>query len=241
MVRVEVKEFKRIGLRAGFVLDGFPSVGLASTIAANYLVSSLKMDQVAALDCDYFPPVSMIYASKPKFPARVYVDPSYRLAVFISEFSPAPFLNRPLAKTMLGWSLEKGASTMITSMFLPLGEAEGEQFDILGVGSTERARERLGACGVRQLDVGMIAGIAGTLLNEGRWAEFDVICLVARARPEIPDARAAARIIETLDKLIPDMQVDVKPLYEEAERIEERLKLLRKQASPVQPPTNLYV
>jgi len=89
--------------------------------------------------------------------------------------------------------------------------------------------------------VGMIAGVAGTLLNEGRWAEFDVICLVARARPEIPDARAAARIIETLDKLIPDMQVDVKPLYEEAERIEERLKLLRKQASPVQPPTNLYV
>jgi predicted ATP-grasp superfamily ATP-dependent carboligase len=47
---VEVRPFKRVNLMGGVVIDGFPSVGFVSTIAATYLISSLKLDQIAAMD-----------------------------------------------------------------------------------------------------------------------------------------------------------------------------------------------
>lgn len=76
----------------------------------------------------------------------------------------------------------------------------------------------------------MITGITGILLNEGRRMDFDVITLVAEVRPDIPDARAAAKVIEVIDKIVPTIKIDVKPLYKEAEKIEGFIKKLREQA-----------
>ena len=44
------------------------------------------------------------------------------------------------------------------------------------------------------------------------------------ANGAIPDARAAARIIERLDGLLPAIKLDTEPLLEEAQRIEEQIK-----------------
>jgi len=44
------------------------------------------------------------------------------------------------------------------------------------------------------------------------------------ANGAIPDARAAARIIKTLDGLLPAIKLDPEPLLEEAQRIEEQIR-----------------
>ena len=44
----------------------------------------------------------------------------------------------------------------------------------------------------------------------------------------MPDARAAARIIDKLNMLFPAIQLDAEPLLEEAERIEEQIKTMLK-------------
>jgi predicted ATP-grasp superfamily ATP-dependent carboligase len=49
------------------------------------------------------------------------------------------------------------------------------------------------------------------------------------------DAMAAAKIIEAIDKLLPEIKIDVKPLYEQAKQIEEQLRKLRVQAKPAEP------
>ena len=111
-----------------------------------------------------------------------------------------------------------------------------------GVGSTDRARDRLTSNGIKQLSFGMIPGISGLLLNEGRWADFDVISLVAPVHPEMPDVKAAVKVVEVIDKLIPEIEIDIETLYQEAEKIAERIKALRRQAKPVepQPPIGMY-
>jgi uncharacterized protein len=238
---IEVREFKKISLEGGTVLDGFPSVGLATSIAATYLISTLNLDQVAALESERFPPLSMVYDSKPKFPARIYASDKWRIAVFLAEFSPDPHLDREIAKTMLGWAREHYCSLVISPVEMPLGQEKEEVGEeVFGVGSTERARQRLRKSGINELGVGIVAGVAGVLLNEGRWSDFDIISLGVRSHKEYPDARAAAKVVEAIDKLLPDLQIDVKPLYEEAEAIETRLKALRTQAKPVQPPPGIY-
>ncbi len=50
MFEIEVRRFKNMNLEGGAVIDGFPSVGLVSTIAASYIIASNTLDQIAALD-----------------------------------------------------------------------------------------------------------------------------------------------------------------------------------------------
>jgi len=75
------------------------------------------------------------------------------------------------------------------------------------------------------------------LLNEGRMKDFDVVTLLSEAHPEYPDARAAARVIETINKLLLHTRLDAKPLYEEAERIEMQLKSIHEQTEAAKKPT----
>ena len=232
MIEIEVREFKKHDLRGGIIIDGFPNIGLVGAIFSSYLVAAKGLDQIACLDSEKFPPVSMIFDGKPKFPARIYGGMDPRIAVFVAEFTPPPALDRPLAKKMLAWAIEQKASMIITSVTLPFLEDEGIRTDspVLGVGSTQRAREMLAKAGIGVFDIGMITGAPAVLLNEGRWSDFDVIALVVKAHPLVPDHRAAAKIIEAISRLVPNMKINVEPLYEEANKIEERLKSVRAQA-----------
>jgi uncharacterized protein len=242
-MEVEIREFKKMKLNGATVIDGFPSIGVVNTIAANYLVAMLNLDQIAALDSDRFPAVSMIYATKPKFPARIYASEESKIVVFLSEFRIQPHLYRPLAKTLLNWSKEQDCSLIISPVEFP---AElfpvDEELSVQGVGSTDRARERIISNGIKQLSFGMIPGISGQLLNEGRWADFDVITLTIPMQPDIPEVKAAVRAVEAIDKLVPEIEIDIAPLYQEAERIAERLSTIRRQAKPIesQPPWGVY-
>jgi uncharacterized protein len=237
---VEVRPFKRVNLEGGVVIEGFPSIGLVSTIAATYLISSLKLDQIAAMDSAWFPPVSMIYAEKPKFPARIYARAQDKIAVCLSEFTPSTYLDRFIARSILSWAKEQKCSLVISPCGVPIlkqGDRERPETPMIhGVGATEPARKKLREAKIHLLEFGAVPGVSGALLNEGRWSNFEVIALLVEAYHEIPDARAAASIVEAIDKILPQIEVDVSPLYDEAERIETRLKAIRAQAKPVENP-----
>jgi len=192
LIEIEIREFKKHDIRGGIVIDGLPNIGLVSPIFSSYLVGVLQLDQIACLDSDYFPPASMIFAGKPKFPARIYAGTNPKLAIFVAEFTPPPVLDRPLAKKIFSWAIEQKASMIITSVPLPV--LEDDEVDdgapVLGVGSTQRARELLAKAGIKRFDIGIVTGTPGVLLNEGRWANFDVIALIVKAHPTAPDHRA---------------------------------------------------
>jgi len=236
MVEITIHKFKDMDVEDATVVDGFPTIGLVSTIAANYLIGELKLDQISALDSPKFPSVSMIYASKPKFPARIYADEKTKVVVFLSEFTPPPFLARALAKIVLDWSIKHKCRRIIIPEGIPTEKPDTEELDVYGVGSSDRARADMKKHHINQLETGIITGVAGVLLNEGRRANFDVISLLAEVKAGMPDARAAGKIIELIDKLIPSIKIDVKPLYKEAERIENYLRVLREKSKPAAEP-----
>jgi uncharacterized protein len=226
-------------LRGATIINGFPTVGLVSTITANYLIGALKLDQIGALDSDAFPPVSMIYASKPKFPARIYADEESKVVVFLSEFTSMPDLVRPIAWTFFSWAKEHECRRIVAPEVFFVKKEIGQDLGVYGVGNTDRAREEIKKLRIKQLVTGMVTGISGVLLNEGRRINFDVISLIATVRPDMSEARAAAKVIEVIDELIPTIKIDVEPLYEEAEKIEGYIKRLREQAKSATKPTTI--
>ncbi len=234
MAGVEIRTLKEVDLKGGTVVAAFPSVGLVSTISATYLIQMLPTDQVCALESEDFPSVSMIYAKKPKFPARVYASPAHRIAIFICEMSLPGRVHRPVAYTLMDWAKQHGARQIVTLEGLP-SDSEApfkSQPGVWGVGSTDRARAELDKAKIAQLETGMIAGVSGVLLNEGRWRAQDVIALLAEARAEVPDAHAAVSLVHALDDLLPELDVDLGPLKDQAKSLEEFLQKLKQQATP---------
>lgn len=239
---ITIHKFKNMNLEWATIISGFPTVGLVSTIVANYLIPTLKLDQISAIDSSAFPPVSMVYAGKPKFPARIFADEKLKIVVFLSEFNFGTGLARPIANKILQWAIENKCKRIITPEGFPCEEQSehsdlSEDLEVYAVGTTDSVREEIKNLGIKQLDTGVISGVSGVLLNEGRRQNFDVIALLADVRPNIPDARAAAKVIEIIDRLVYGLNIDVKPLYEQAENIENYLKTLKSQAKPVVPPT----
>lgn len=231
---VEIYEMKKIDLRDAVILDGFPSVGLVSSIVANYIIESLGLEQIAIVDSEYFPSVALVRNWEPLNPVRVYggkVKDSTKIAVFVSEFQmPAPII-KPIASLILDWADEKRAEMLVTPEGL-ITEERKEKVDVYGVASTEYASKKIPE-GVLKFEEGVITGVSGVLLTEGKKRERDVIALLAEAHPDYPDARAAARIVEVLNDMLGGVKIDPQPLYQEAEKIEKNIAEIRKKASQV--------
>ena len=116
-MELEVYEIKKMDLRDAVVIDGFPSVGLVSSIVANYIIESLQLEQIAIVDSDYFPSVALVREWCPLSPVRIYggkIKDDLKIGVFVSEFQiPTPLI-KPLASLMLDWADEQRASLIVT-------------------------------------------------------------------------------------------------------------------------------
>lgn len=241
---IQIYELRRMDLRGATVIDGFPSVGLVSSIVANYLINALHLVQIGIMDSTLFPTVALVRDGKPMNPVRIYAGsrdtPSGadQLVVFISEFQPPSNLIKAIASTVLDWAQDQRCNQLVCPEGLIVDkEAETIGPAVYGIGSTERANEVLKRNDVAKFEEGVITGVAGVLLNEGRKRDFDVITLLSEAHPDYPDARAAARVIETINKILLHTDLDAKPLYDEAERIENQLRSIHQQTEEAKKPT----
>lgn len=235
---IKIYEFKKMDLSDATIIDGFPSVGLVSSIAANYLIKVLDLKHIGIMDSSQFPTVSLIRDAKPLSPVRIYAGEKGpkgdQIVAFISEFQAPPNLVRPIAYEMVKWAEEQRCKMIVSPEGLvvdPELRDSAEISDIVfGIASTARSRELIKQHGIRSFEEGVISGVAGVLLNEGRRRDFDVVTLLAEAHPDFPDAKAAALVLDAIDKILLGIDFDAKPLFEEAQRIEAHIKDIRKQA-----------
>jgi uncharacterized protein len=245
MANVEIVELRKMDLRGAVVIDGFPSVGLVSSIVANYLIALLKMEYIAVMDSDSFPTLSLIRNGEPLGPARVYARPELRegeqqVVVFSTELQPSASILRDIGTAILDYAEAQRCRLVISAGGLIIErdeelEAEEEEekgeVAVYGIGSTESASQLILKADAEPFVEGVISGTAGVLLNEGKRRHIDVVTLLAEARPDVADARAAALILAAIDQMVLHMNLNVEPLCKEAERLEAQLKILHKDAA----------
>jgi uncharacterized protein len=241
MPSVDVYDLKRVDLSNAVVIDGFPSVGLVSSIVANYLIALLKMEYIAVLDSDAFPTLSLIRNGEPLGPARIYARPDLKLGeqqivVFSTELQPSANLLREIGTAIIDFAISQRCRLVISAGGLIIEREEGVEPEkgeiaVYGIGSTEAAQELLKKADAEPFIEGVISGTAGVLLNEGRRRGFDVVTLLAEAKPDAADAGAAALILAAIDQMVLHMNLNVEPLCKEAERLEAQLKILHRDAA----------
>ena len=250
--QVRIYEVKRTDVEGAIVIDGFPSVGLVSSIVANYLIDTLEMEQIGIVESPAFPTVSLVRNGKPQHPVRIYAGtPAHganatgkvpdRIVAFVSEFHPAPAIIHPLATAILDWVQEQRCSMVVSpeGLLVERNPAEPQRgsgprlqdVKVYGVASTRKAQELYIEPNMLPFTEGVITGIAGVLLNEGRRRGFDVLTFLSEAQADYPDARAAAKVIETINRILLRSPLDPVPLYHEAERIEQQLLTIQRHAA----------
>ena len=235
---VKIVDFEYVDLQGATVIAGFPSIGLVSTIAANYLIDALNLRQIGCMQSSHFPALSVVHTGEPLSPVRIYAGDKAtgnKIVIFVSEFKPKPHLINSISDTIMKWVTEKKCKLLISpeGMVVEGKSSKDESVsDAYAIGSTDSARRMLISKNIAQFKNGIIAGVSGVLLNIGKQSDFEVISILTEAHPNYPDARAAASAINVI-ATITDTEINVAPLYEESERIEQQLQKFHKQAKPM--------
>lgn len=221
---IETLRYTDLGLEDPVGIVGFPSVGLVSSIAANFYVSKLKMTPIAGLTGPEMPPYCLITDNVAYPPIRMYgLKGSARkrdVVMCTSEFAPKPDDCHEIASTVLSELRDLGCRTVICLEGIPR-TSESEAAVICGSGSS--CGKVVESSGLQKMDNGMIKGISGIMMYLGRSHGMDVITVMCPANPGMPDPGAATGFIEPLSKMVRGLKVDPKPLLEEAEEVRRRL------------------
>lgn len=253
MEDIEIIEYKKIDLSNSLLVVAFPTVGLISSIAGHYIIDTLKLDEIGAILSKEFMPATIIHNSKPSPPIRIYAGERKcgpdgnceQLAVIISEFMPPYNLIKPLADIILQWAKEKGCKTVVSFEGTHALGDKKRKLKVYGIGSNPDMKKFLKGYKIEETKEGMITGVTGVLLYEGVLIKRDVICLLSEAHSSYPDSRAAGNLLKKLDIMLPQIKIDPKPLYKEAEKIEAQIKNFIDQSKPTAPslppiPSQMY-
>jgi uncharacterized protein len=222
-------------LRGAMMVVGFPTHGLVGSVAASYLVHALDMQPVAYMISEEFPPTVVMEEGLVSAPVRFYasklvcgVDRSCdQLVVVIADIQPPVGMLNSLGRVLLDWAEGKGVAFVAAIEGQPM-EAEVNG-DARVVAMANRAAAPLLEKYQFSAANGVVTGLAGGLLLGAISRPTPVLCFVAQAHKDYPDARAAAKVIETLNPLVPLLALDTKPLREKALQIETEMRATLRQ------------
>lgn len=209
--------------KSPIMIEGFPGFGLVGTIASEFLIDHLKTEQIGKILFDDMPAMVAIHENKVVEPLGVFYDKKYNL-VIIHAVTASQGVEWKIADALVKISKQLTAKEMISLEGVGSSE-EVHESRAFYYASDKKNGEKLKASGVKPLKEGIIMGVTGALLVR---SETPLTCIFAEAHTNLPDSKAAAKVIETLDKYL-GLEVDYKPLLQQAEKFEGKLKgLLQK-------------
>lgn len=223
------------------VISCFPSAGLATTVAALYMVKTLNLARIGRFESPEMLPIAVIQGGEVNPPIRVYGRKD--LAVVVSEFPPSPAQASAISNAIVEGAVARKARWILgLEGVIPHPDGESEE-------ALEAPDEKVWAAisrpdagimkaftpsGVLPLEDGIIGGVSGALLIQGISGPIPVAVLLVSAHTGegYPDHRAGATLIEAVDRILPEVRIDTGPLRAQAEEIEKALRAAMKSRSP---------
>ncbi len=214
---MRVVETKRVEARDLYLAIGLPDVGLVGSISSAYLVDVLGMEEAGYIESDILPPLMVIHKSEAKHPIRLYTKDN--LALLVSEVPIPPEAINLLGKIIVEWAKTHNSKLILSLAAIPIpNRVEVEEPEVYGLAVTEQAKGAMPKSGLKPLEEGMIVGPYAAIIRECIKAEQPCITILAQSHYQYPDPGAAAAVIMAMSKTI-GIEVDVKPLLEQAEEI----------------------
>ena len=211
------------------IIEGFPGFGLVGTIASEFLIEHLKTEQIGKILFNDMPAMVAIHENKIVEPLGIFYNPKYNI-VILHAITAATHYEWDMAAVISKLASDMKAKEIISLEGVGSGE-DSEGSRVFHYTNDEKNSKLFEKAGIGALKEGIIIGVTGAILL--RVEKIPVSCLFAETHSNLPDSKAAAKIIEALDKYI-GMELDYKPLLEQAQKFEEKLKTIMQKSQEAQ-------
>lgn len=222
MVETEVECCKIISedVENATVIEGSPELGLIGNIVGWLLVEELKMEEIGHIESKHFPPLAVLYRGVAIHPFRIYNADD--LVLFLSDFVVPPNVTYDMTNAIVEWMKKNNSKELITLNSIAVRQKTN---GVAAASNSPEGLKRLGELDLPILPFGNINGLSGTLLTRSIASDIPASCLFAEVLNQYPDPRAAASVVDVLNRML-NIEVNSEPLLKEAEEIESRLKEL---------------
>ncbi|MBI3027063.1 proteasome assembly chaperone family protein [Candidatus Woesearchaeota archaeon] len=186
------------------IIEGFPGFGLVGTIASEFLIEHLK-------------------------PLGIFYNEEHNI-VIVHAITAATHLEWEMAQTIGELASDLQANEIVSLEGVGSSE-ESEGTKVFYYSNSEKSAKRFEKAGITALKEGIIIGVTGAILL--RVEKTPLSCLFAETHTNLPDSKAAAKIVEAIDKYL-GINLDYKPLLEQAAKFEEKLKTILQKSQEAQ-------
>jgi uncharacterized protein len=210
--------------KSPIIIHGFPGFGLVGTIASEFLIEHLKVEQIGKLIIEDIPPMVAIHGDKMVDPFGIFYDKKSNIVIVHAIASIQGFEWR-LADAVIELAEKMDAKEIIC--IEGVAGNNPDEFKTFFFSKDRKTSEKFKKAGIEALKEGIIIGVTGAMLVKG--GKLPLNCLFSETHTNLPDSKAAAKIIESLDKYL-GLNVDYAPLMKQAESFEQKLQDLMKKS-----------
>jgi len=207
------------------IIEGFPGFGLVGTIATEFLLEHLKMRNIGHIWLDELQPMVAVHNEKVVQPLGLFYNEKYNI-VILHVVTAAQGMEWKLSDAILDIASQLKAKEIVSLEGVG-STSETDNPRTFFYSNNDKKRKELSRLGINPLKEGIIIGVTSALLLK---TKLPMSCIFVETHSTLPDSKAAAKLIETLDHYL-GLKIDYEPLLKSAEQFEEKLKALMSQTN----------
>lgn len=224
------------------VIVAFPTAGAAANIAGHYLRRRLDLPLVGSIHLDGQSPVVAVEGGIATSPLRIHGGqvecklgdercPSVYLITTDLALQEAAL--RHVGDAVLA---ESAGARMVLCLDAVIRDPGDDTPDVHCASTNPDVVELLKGDNVEPIREAIIAGMTGQILLGAEAGGMPAGALLVEAAEDLPDGRAAAALVQAVDRILPTVDIDFEPLLEEALALEEQMIEAQKKAARSQRP-----
>jgi len=208
------------------VIEGFPGFGLVGTITTEFLIDHLNAERIGTIWFNELSPLVAVHEGKMVEPLGIFYAKKYNL-IIVHALADIKGMEWKIVDALSQLCKMLSAKEMISiegvgSMGAPGGKSNAYYYS--------KVASKWKNVGVSELNEGIVIGVTAALMM--KFKQTPLSCVFAETHSNLPDSRAAAKVVEVLDKYL-GLKVDYKPLLKKAKEFESKIKDLVKQSQNV--------
>lgn len=205
------------------IIEGFPGFGLIGTIVTEFLIDHLETESIGTIVSEDIPPMIALHKGKVVQPIEIFYNKKYNI-VFLHVVTNPVGLEWKFSEIVMQLAKQLDADEIIAIEGVGTNEASLTPKTFY-YSNSEQKKKQFEKIGVEELKEGVIMGVTGTIFLKAKNVKQILSCIFAETHSAMPDSKAAAAVIKVLDSYL-DLKVNPKPLEQEAEKFEEKLKTI---------------
>lgn len=206
------------------IIGGFPGMGLIGNIVVQYLIDQMDMKPCGRVDSRLFPPIAILYGGLVKGPVRIYEKPEKNIVAVFSDIPIDPVISREVGHSIVKWAKGLNPREIISIAGLA---TTGVEHKVYGAATSQTGLDRI-KDKVNVFEMGTITGVPGVIMNESVNLGIDGVCILGETRGPNPDPRSAIEVVKALNNIF-DLNINIEPMKEQAEQIEQMMHKLSEQ------------